>query len=442
MLEKPRRQELYNLLNPDESLTPDDARNLDVDAFRIDEKRVHPRGAVWVDELAGDIELSNDPVCEFFTGLPGSGKSTELRRLAAALRELKSFVVRVDTEDLLDLREQVDIADVLCAVVYQTNLALIRERSPDAKPEAALTDGPFLRLWSWVTHTDVSLAKVDGEVGAEGVKVKGALQLKTNPTLRQQVRTRVAEMPGEFIRQVREEMAELLESFRARGHESVTVIVDSLEKLHGTNATFTEVLTSAERLFSSGAPDLKLPVHTVYTLPPALVFRLNIPVHFLPMLKVRGPEGDRDPDGFKAARALVGKRLTDADLSALFGADFEAALGRLIDWSAGYPRELVRLLQKCVKAGEVSDLEKLLTRAGAAFRRTVTDTTAVWLASVAHEKRAVIEDEETRDTADLAMRNSVVLRYMNGDEWYDVHPAIESHPRFRDALARLGRGSV
>ena len=350
--------------------------------------------------------------------------------------------MRVDTEDLLDLREQVDIADVLCAVVYQTNLALIRERSPDAKPEAALTDGPFLRLWSWVTHTDVSLAKVDGEVGAEGVKVKGALQLKTNPTLRQQVRTRVAEMPGEFIRQVREEMAELLESFRARGHESVTVIVDSLEKLHGTNATFTEVLTSAERLFSSGAPDLKLPVHTVYTLPPALVFRLNIPVHFLPMLKVRGPEGDRDPDGFKAARALVGKRLTDADLSALFGADFEAALGRLIDWSAGYPRELVRLLQKCVKAGEVSDLEKLLTRAGAAFRRTVTDTTAVWLASVAHEKRAVIEDEETRDTADLAMRNSVVLRYMNGDEWYDVHPAIESHPRFRDALARLGRGSV
>ena len=77
------RKFYYNRCNPNESLSPTDERNLDIDSCC--EEPV--RGINWVERMAGRIELSNTPVFELFTGLPGSGKSTELRRLAARLEQ-------------------------------------------------------------------------------------------------------------------------------------------------------------------------------------------------------------------------------------------------------------------------------------------------------------------------------------------------------------------
>ncbi len=72
----------YNLCDPKESLKPDDARNEDLDVRGPDGTFV--RGLRWVDRLARSITLADKPVQCWFTGLPGSGKSTELQRLAGA----------------------------------------------------------------------------------------------------------------------------------------------------------------------------------------------------------------------------------------------------------------------------------------------------------------------------------------------------------------------
>lgn len=79
-------QKYYNRCNPEEALGPDDERYVDIDSLGSPDERI--RGENWVNRLARQIELSgNNPVCKYFTGLRGSGKSTELKRLAARLED-------------------------------------------------------------------------------------------------------------------------------------------------------------------------------------------------------------------------------------------------------------------------------------------------------------------------------------------------------------------
>ena len=54
--------------------------------------------------LAARIELSDQPVYELFTGLPGTGVTTEIRRLAARLNqgERPWLTVRVDAGEVFD----------------------------------------------------------------------------------------------------------------------------------------------------------------------------------------------------------------------------------------------------------------------------------------------------------------------------------------------------
>jgi hypothetical protein len=77
------RRTYYNRCHPSDTLDPGDDRYVDIDAI----DPAHPvRGQDWVTRLADRIELSDRPVYELFTGLPGSGKSTELRRLVQRLQ--------------------------------------------------------------------------------------------------------------------------------------------------------------------------------------------------------------------------------------------------------------------------------------------------------------------------------------------------------------------
>ncbi|WP_437715606.1 hypothetical protein WMF45_03820 [Sorangium sp. So ce448] len=113
------RKKYYNLCNPDESLPPDDSRYVDIDT-----KSPDARGRNWSDALANRIELSEKPVCEFFTGLPGSGKSTELKHLAARLKDkdgAKLLPVLIDAELVLDIYNPIDIPDILVAILYKTD---------------------------------------------------------------------------------------------------------------------------------------------------------------------------------------------------------------------------------------------------------------------------------------------------------------------------------
>lgn len=444
-VDKKIRRKYFNLCDPKEPLQPDDARNVDVDA-----ESSETRGRNWVEALANKIELSRGPVCELFTGLPGSGKSTELKRLAARLQDplgAHLLPVHIDAEEVLDIYNPIDVPDILIAILYKTDESVLVAEGGEAGD--ALREGKFRRLWRWLTTAEVELKSATAEaavkaaapkVGEASAGARVVLDLKSSPSLRKTVRDKVATHMTTFVREVEAELTLLQARVVKKGYSGLVILFDSLEKLRGISSNWVEVLISAERVLTGGAPYLRLPVHVLYTIPPALVHRLSLPVYFLPMLKLRDRDGERAEAGFEAAWSIVKRRVPERHLKELFGAaTWRARVERLIEWSGGYPREIVRLLQTCIAEPSLDDalFRRLLALAADEYRRTVPDSAFEWLARVHAEKRVIIDDNEHRETVDLMLQNNIVLRYQNDEPWADLHPAVRDMPGVQAALARL-----
>jgi len=107
---------------------------------------------------------------------------------------------------------------------------------------------------------------------------------------------------------------------REMGYVGLVVILDSLEKLQGISQNFHDVLASAEAVFANNAPYLDLPVHAIYTVPPALLARQRFEsVLFMPMIKLRDREGKPFQQGFDAAFQIVAHRVPRDVLNEMLG---------------------------------------------------------------------------------------------------------------------------
>ena len=417
-----------------------------------------PRGLEWVEMLAGDIELSDEPVIRLFTGLPGSGKSTELRRLADRLAGhdgARLLPIYVDTLEILDLTNEIDVPDLMMAIVFRAEQEVLKwvEQRDE---EDALQESAWARFSHWWQETEVITKgpqlNASGKMAVPGVGeatagVNLALELKTRPSLRRALRERIQQQLPTFLSEVKDELLAIQARVRGgrSGFDGIVLIVDSLEKLRGTSTNWAEVQQSAERLFAGGAPYLRLPVHTLYTVPPAVALRLNLPdLQFMPMIKLwdRATGAPFQP-GIDAATALVRQRIPDEHLRDLLGhEDFEGRRRKLIEWSGGYPRELVRLLQSLVRqrSYDAGTFDRLLEQAGNNLRLTVTSEASFDLLATVARTRQLVFDETARTTVDQLLSNNVILRYQNGDMWFDVHPAVRAMPAVQERLAKPADG--
>ena len=432
-----RLKTLYNRCNPDEQLPVGDERYVDLDGRGV-------RGTDWVARLARPIEMSDLPTCQLFTGLPGSGKSTELLRLATRLGEREGanqLAVLINAEDTLDLLGELDETDILLMIVDGCTRAVLEaEGHPDV--EQAMAEGFFKRLWHWVTRTDVEFQSLQLNVGEVG---KLSAELKTRSTLRQRFRKTVGANFNRFMREVRDELEVLQGRANQLGRAGLVVIVDSLEKLRGTGTTWNEVLVSAEKVFDDDGHLRRLPIHSLFTIPPALVSRQRFAsVSFMPMIKLhKHPRdgGERYEPGYDAAMQLLLERASERELAELFGAQTEARLERLIEWSGGYPREIVRLLREALASPSLPlsehDFNRILNEVRDAYHKLLKTDDLPWLAQVAVTRYLTNANDGERQTADVMLSNNVVLRYLNEWDWFDVHPAVRQIPVVAEAIAAI-----
>lgn len=438
-MDRARRRELYNVCDPLESLSPNDARNVELDGFGGAAER--PRGVVWADSLALKIEFARSPTFMLFTGLPGSGKTTELRRLMSILARSDGphmLCVLVDAEQLLDITNPVDIPDLVAPMVHAVERVVLEAEGRD--PSDAGREGYLERLWHWLTTTDVEAGKLSIP-GAQSL----VTELRTRESFRQQVRQIVTTHLSEFLAQARSTLEQLRHRAQACGWRDIVVIYDSIEKLQGISTNWEDVLRSAEVVFGGGAPHLRMPVHTLYTVPIALAVRRNINVTLMPAVKVRDRQGRDFEPGMAALRQLVAHRIPQAEWPEVFGSAAETRVDALIRRSGGYLRELVEMVQGAMIVElpiSEHDFERLIHETADRYRRIIQRSNYAWLARVAVDKYLSVEDDDERRASDRLLLANAILRYENNESWFELHPAVADIPGVRAEIERLRQARI
>jgi hypothetical protein len=125
------------------------------------------RGGKVIDELGRTItRLSpHKPTCQLFTGHIGCGKSTELRRLEADLRQQGFYVVYFESTQDLDVAD-VDITDILLAITRSISENLERIG-------IKLRPGYFVKLFSEVRAFLETPIELGGELSMSYVVAQG-----------------------------------------------------------------------------------------------------------------------------------------------------------------------------------------------------------------------------------------------------------------------------
>jgi hypothetical protein len=391
-----------------------------------------------------------DETCQLFTGFPGTGKTTELKRLQAALndaRDVPTHAIYIDFEEYLDRYTPATIHDVLRTIAYAMDReATIAEgKDPDVEP------GYLRRLFTFLSTTDVELQKI----GFQAYGASLMLELRNNPTFRQKVETAIRFRFQQFAAEARAVMEEATFRLRrARGvsAERVVVLCDGLEKFSPLRDEDRDGMeSSVETLFVQHARLLRLPCHAIYTFPLWLRFRVaelgglyDAQPEILPMVKITDRAGVEYGPGVEKLLRLVDLRL--GNVARIFGDDLESTLLPLIRASGGYPRDLLRMVRQVLIdasgtppfpiAPQVT--QRVLDELSQEYALVVRGTSLPLLRQV-----AVTHAMPQGDAAEVAsfgrlLERWLVLAYRDEQEWFDLHPLVRRAPIVDRYLERDG----
>ena len=221
-----------------------------------------------VQELANQIDLSDSAGAYLFTGNRGTGKTTELLRLATILRQddYDCEVFYADMSEYLNLTQHIEITDFLISILGALS-EKIAERFADNPGKPSFFERVRLFLYANVQFTEI-------KIPAGWIEFKAALQ--QNPTFKEQLQVKTRGLVEQLVRQARDfafEAVQYVREQRASPDRKVVLIVDSVERLRGVGDSedVREVFKSAETVFSSHADKLRFTaLNVVYTVPPYL----------------------------------------------------------------------------------------------------------------------------------------------------------------------------
>lgn len=434
------RRRFIKRCDPLQPLEPGDPMYVDFDAAPS------TRGDTsCIDRLRETILLS-DESCQLFSGFPGTGKTTELQRLAGQFRadtEDPSHVTFIDFGEFIDIYTPISITDIIRIIAYcvDRSATLAERKDPDKHP------GYLQRLWSFVSQTDVELQKLG--FAAYGSSLM--LEIKNNPSFRQRLGDAVQ---GRFQRFV-DEAHEFIRLAVARLHEAtkaerVVVVADGLEKLTPLREEDRGMLEgSVETVFLSHHALLQLPCHVIYTFPLWLRFRTaQLGVVYgrepliLPMVRICDREDQPFAAGRAKLRAVIERRVDD--LAPIFGADPATTLDPLIEASGGYPRDLLRLVRSLLLDASSfpivpEDAQRVVRELARSYEDTIVGTYVDTLVRVHQTHRLPNDNKEQLALFGYLFERWLILAYRNGAEWYDLHPLVRRAPKVRERLEAAAR---
>jgi hypothetical protein len=398
-----------------------------------------------VQQISTLIDFAGIESIRLFSGFRGTGKTTELLRLQRKLQAQGYFVLYADALKYVNAAEPIEITDLLMVLAGAFSDAL------EERLGAAVTrDTYWKRLLEFLGDVSLKDAGVKLEYQTPLKEVLGGLktsldlkfELKSVTTFRQSLRPVLANKLKELKNNVDKFFEDGIRLIRASHGEDTQVvfIFDQLEQLRGTLQTEQEMIRSVERIFATHIDLLKIPyIHSVFTVPPWLKFVLPNAVQITLLCTVHLWNNDdirshSDP-AWDVFRSLVKRRLGDEGLQRLFGPQpgQQMLVDQMIAVCGGHFRDLLRLLRDAVvRATALPGLPAtplLIVDAINAARRDflpIAQDDAKWLADIARVRATALPSTGAAPVNRLArfLDSHFVLYFVNGKEWYDIHPLI------------------
>lgn len=430
-------KDVFNTTNP-VPLQSGDPRYVDLTAVRGNEDVVARmfRAIDWSDQPA---------TAQLFTGHRGCGKSTELLRLEKRLEDAGYAVIYFGADEAIDV-EDVVYSDVLVAIAQQVFRGL---NDLGGKLDDELLEEVF-RWFADVVYEKANTKEFQVELGAEfslGPKIpllaqllaKITGQLRTGVESRQQIRSRLDPQIAHLIERINLLIQRGVGTLRKQGRRGLVIMVDNLDRIPFRRRE-NEPSNHDALYIDHGDALRRLRCHMVYTVPIASFYSKNVTTltgifpdyAVLPMIKTHTPQDEPWPEGLAQLKQILARRI---QIDEVFDT---GALDLLCVESGGHPRDLMRLVRySCEYATDryprpidANAVERAIARLTSEFSRSVPENYFPLLAK-AHRTKQVDNTDEYRDM----LHNLIVLEYINGREWHDVHPSVQRLAKFRSALS-------
>jgi hypothetical protein len=411
-MERDEKIALYRKCDPYKNFAIGSHEDINIDTYNANHSDV--RGRYWAKELFNIVEAGDGSTYQLFTGYSGSGKTTELKRVQQMAEESGYFVVYINSDEFMDPNIEADISDIYNVIIYKTIVETNKflDISDDFEVE-----GYFFRF-NQLLQTEIDLKKV---------KTKNfVFEVKDTSTFRERVRNYVKDNFASFKREVKEELIRLNDKVKANNKKGLFVILDSMEKNKGISSNYEEVVKASEIIFSN-RDNLDLPLDIIYTVPSYLSERFT-GIKFLPAVKVKNKENEVFQLGIETLKALVYCRISKDKLESIFGSDYQEKLSKIIIFSGGYPRDLLKILRTLILKDDYPVKMEVID---SVFQHERNDYSELLNTKLIEQLKIVQTEKSITNIEDLAIKdkmlnNHLILRYHNNGLWFDVHPAVEN----------------
>lgn len=393
------------------------------------------------------IDLATSESVHLLTGFRGNGKSTELRRLKRLLEQSGCVVFLVNMLDYLLITKPVELSDFTLSLMAAFSNAAGEAEELNLNP---LASSYWERLTDFLRQTEVEIEKLGLKNGAADL----GLKLKTEPDFKEQVQRHLRGHLSRLTKDAQQFADALVVQIRKASNDpnkKVILLVDSVEQLRGQGDDAAKVHTSVVELFSGQAPHLAFPkLHVVYTVPPFLMamspnLGRNLGGHAIaqwPNIHVRKKDGSPDPDGIRVMEEIISRRCPN--WRQIFTPE---DLARLAHISGGDVRDFFRLIRECLVSlmiggeqahGRVG--QDLLDRAVLILRNEMlplADADASRLAMIHTSKREELASVNDLPTLARYLDTNIIMNYLNGEPWYDIHPVLIEELRKRGLITAI-----
>ena len=371
-----------------------------------------------------------------FSGHTGSGKSTELRKIAAS-PDIKKMYWPL----LISLREHTDINDIDYTDVFfviASQLFLAYQTTGNLKKHDELLEE--IQKWEGTFSKEIVVEDGDRttkelEAGVTTGIINIVAKFKKEPHAREIIRKRIGLHIGDLVESINTLGSVIL------GHEKKRplIIIDDLDKASLANSR--EILINRQ----STLLDINLPI--IYAVSSTLFYdeafpsRKGIQDLFLPNIKLHEKCSDkRVSEGYLLLRNFVHARMEKNLIS-------EDALELAMKMSGGVFRELVRIMRDSIeyalleeqKRVEIEDVEQAVTDIRNMYWRILTQTHV----DILDDIRACITPRHDTEDVAVLLKMLAILEYNGSGRWFDVHPALNKllDEFAREKEIRLSRAS-